>query len=122
MTPFLAAMLALPLAPAADPDPALPYQAQRSNAVSYDVDYRVTVTAPQNTKKLRVWVPVPQTDAGQRVEGTAFHVFPMAVTPTFHTENVFGNVFAYFEFDNPQGAQIITHTFRATVWQLDWVV
>jgi transglutaminase-like putative cysteine protease len=122
MTPLLAAVLALPLAPAADPDPALPYQAQRSNAVSYDVDYRVTVTAPQNTKKLRVWVPVPPTDAGQRVQGTAFHVFPMAVTPTFHTEKVFGNMFAYFEFDNPQGAQIITHTFKATVWQLDWGV
>ena len=30
----------------ADPDSTLPYQAQRSNVVSYDVDYRVTVTAP----------------------------------------------------------------------------
>src|SRR5437899_1219515 len=120
MNPFLAAVFALPLAPAADLDPALPYQAKRSNAVSYTVDYRVTVTAPQNTKKLRVWMPVPQSDAGQRVEGNAFHVFPTEATPTFHTEKVFGNMFAYFEFDNPQGAQIISQSFRATVWQLNW--
>ena len=42
--------------------------------------------------------------------------------PLFHTENVFGNRFAYFEFPNPQGAQIIAHKFKATVWQLDWNV
>jgi transglutaminase-like putative cysteine protease len=35
---------------------------------------------------------------------------------------VFGNTFAYFEFDSPQGAQVITHTFRATVWELRWGV
>jgi len=44
------------------------------------------------------------------------------VKPALHTERVFGNTFAYFEFDNPQGAQIITHTFRATVWELRWDV
>jgi hypothetical protein len=58
------------------------------------VDYRVTVTAPQNTKKLRVWVPVPQNDAGQIVTQTAFHIFPTEVSPTFQTEKVFGNMFA----------------------------
>jgi transglutaminase-like putative cysteine protease len=44
------------------------------------------------------------------------------VKPTTHTEDVFGNTFAYFEFDNPQGAQIITHSFRATVWEQRWGV
>src|SRR5262249_42276862 len=121
---MLVALLSLPLAPAAEPvlDPSLPYQAKRSNEVTYDVDYRVIVTAPQGTKKLRVWVPVPQDDAGQKIEGTTFEVFPMMVKPTFHTEKVFGNLFAYFEFDNPQGAQIITHAFKATVGDLHWNV
>jgi transglutaminase-like putative cysteine protease len=44
------------------------------------------------------------------------------VKPTFHTEKMFGNRFAYFEFADPKGAQIISHTFQATVWQLDWDV
>src|SRR5262249_22159855 len=44
------------------------------------------------------------------------------VKPSLHTEPVFGNTFAYFEFDQPQGAQVISHTFRATVWELKWDV
>ena len=124
MSPFLVVLLALPLAPAAEPglDPALPYQAKRSNAVAYDVDFRVIVTAPQGTKMLRVWVPVPQDDVGQKVEESRFEVFPNPVKPALHTEKVFGNTFAYFEIANPQGAQIIAHTFKATVWELNWGV
>src|SRR5262245_49301685 len=99
------------------PDPALDYQAARSLPVKYTVDFRVIVTAPEGTKKLRVWVPVPPSDKGQTVVEGEWETFPDAVKPTLHTEKVFGNRFAYFEFDSPKGAQIIRHRFRATVWQ-----
>lgn len=107
---------------AAEPDPNQPYSATRSDAVTYDIDFRVVVTAPQNTKKLRVWVPVPQSDRGQEVKPGVFATFPQEVKPSLHTENVFGNTFAYFEFDSPQGAQIISHSFKATVWEQRWGV
>ncbi len=107
---------------AADPDPAQPYTATRSDPVTYDIDFRVVVTAPQNTKTLRVWVPVPQSDKGQEVKPGAFTTFPADVKPTVHTEPVFGNAFAYFEFDSPQGAQIIGHRFTAAVWEQRWGV
>src|SRR5262249_18270137 len=103
----LFALLLLPLVgTAAEPDPNQPYSATRAEPVTYDIDFRVTVTAPQNTKKLRVWVPIPQSDKGQEVKPGTFTTFPADVKPTTHTEPVFGNTFAYFEFDNPQGAQI----------------
>lgn len=50
--------------PAAAPDPALPYQCEKSNPVTYDVDFSVVVTAPYKTKVLKVWLPMPQTDSG----------------------------------------------------------
>lgn len=118
--------LALALLPltafSAEPDPDQPYSAARSDPVTYDVDFRVIVTAPQNTKKLRVWVPVPRSDGGQDVKPGTFTTFPTDVKPTTHTEAVFGNTFAYFEFDNPQGAQIISHSFKATAWEQRWNV
>src|SRR5436305_938810 len=110
----------LPLAASAEPDPNQPYSATRSEPVTYDIDFRVIVTAPQNTKKLRVWLPVPPSDRGQEVKPGTFATFPTDVKPTTHTEAVFGNTFAYFEFHNPQGAQIISHSFRAMVWEQGW--
>lgn len=107
---------------AADPtlDPDQPYTAATSDTVTYTVDFRVIVTAPQNTKKLVVWVPVPPSDTAQQVSGSKWETFPSPVKPELHTEDVFGNTFAHFEFDNPQGAQIITHTFTAKVSELNW--
>jgi transglutaminase-like putative cysteine protease len=91
-----------------------------SDPITYAVDFRVVVTAPQNTKKLAVWVPVPPSDAAQEVSGSKWDTFPSTVKPTLHTEEVFANTFAYFEFENPHGAQIITHTFTAKVSELNW--
>jgi transglutaminase-like putative cysteine protease len=42
------------------------------------------------------------------------------VTPKVGTEPVFGNKFAYFEFQHPEGAQIIRHKFKVKVWNLHW--
>ncbi len=101
-------------------DPQLPYQAMRSNPVTYTVDFSVVVTPPYQCKKLKVWLPVPTSDIGQDISDSVLTSFPKSIEPQLANEPVFGNRFAYFEFDSPQGAQIITHRFKATVWQLDW--
>jgi transglutaminase-like putative cysteine protease len=104
----------------ADLDPALPYQAVRSNAVTYDVDFSAVVTAPYHTKVLKVWLPLPQSDSVQQVEEGDLTSFPMKVEPKVAAEPVFSNKFAYFEFDHPEGAQVIRHTFKMKVWELNW--
>jgi transglutaminase-like putative cysteine protease len=101
---------------------AQPYTAAKSAPVKYDIDFRVIVTPPAGTKTLKVWVPIAPSDEGQTVTDGEWSVFPDNVKPTFHNEKVFGNRFAYFESHSPQGAQIIAHSFKATVWQLDWDV
>jgi transglutaminase-like putative cysteine protease len=109
-----------PAAPA--PDPNLPYQAKKANPVIYDVDFSVVVTAPYHTRLLRVWLPLPQSDAGQEVEKGAIDTFPMRVKPRVENEPVYGNQFAFFEFDRPEGAQVIRHRFKIKVWELFWNV
>jgi hypothetical protein len=126
--PLLLVLLALtPGTPAGDakksrPDPDLPYQAKKSNPVTYDVDFGVVVTAPHHTKLLKVWLPLPQTDSGQEVEEKGLSTFPTTVAPRIAREPVFGNKFAYFEFKNLEGAQIIRHRFKVKVWELRWEV
>jgi transglutaminase-like putative cysteine protease len=100
--------------------PDLPYLAERSNPVTYDVDFSVVVTPPYKTKKLSVWLPIPTSDAGQEVIEGELSSFPIDVQPTIGTESQFGNRFAYFEFSSPNGAQIILHRFRVKVWELRW--
>lgn len=101
-------------------DPGLAYQAQRGNEVTYDVDFAVAVTAPYQTQTLKVWLPLPQSDAGQEVTDGELVALPMKIAPQVASEPVFGNRFAYFEFHNPQGAQLIRHRFRIKVWELRW--
>ena len=101
-------------------DPGQPYQAQRSNPVTYDVDFSVVVTAPAKTKVLKVWLPLPQTDPGQEVTEEGLSTFPTTVEGTITQEPVNKNKFAYFEFAAPQGAQIIRHKFKIKVWELHW--
>ncbi|HEY7309209.1 MAG TPA: transglutaminase domain-containing protein [Gemmataceae bacterium] len=101
-------------------DPNLPYQAKRFSPVTYDVDFAVVVTAPYHTKKLKVWLPLPQSDAAQEVEEGTITTSPIKVTHKVAKEPVFGNQFAYFEFDHPEGAQILRHKFRIKVWELRW--
>lgn len=124
---LLLSVLLIPLAPlpaAEEPAvalrPELPYQARRSNPVTYDVDFAAVVTAPYHTKKLRVWLPLPQTDSAQEVTEGEISTFPLKVKPRIETEKAFGNKFAYFEFDHPEGGQIIRHTFKVKVWELHW--
>jgi transglutaminase-like putative cysteine protease len=102
-------------------DPELPYQAKRDNAVTHDVDFCVVVTPPYHCKVLKVWLPVPQSDLGQEVIGESdLSTFPENVVPKIGTEPAYGNKFAYFEFDQPQGAQIIRLKFKVKLWELHW--
>jgi transglutaminase-like putative cysteine protease len=101
-------------------DPELAYQVQKSNPVIYQVDFAVVVTAPYHTKLLKVWLPLPQTDAGQEVQEKELSAFPLQVKPRIGKEPTFGNQFAYFEFAHPEGAQIIRHKFQIKVWELRW--
>ena len=117
MLPLLLLASTLAADPAPKLNPAQAYTAKATDTVTYFVDFRAVITAPQNTKKLAVWVPVPPSDTAQQVSESKWDTFPIAVKPSLHTEEVFGNTFAYFEFVNPQGGQIITHTFTAKVSQ-----
>lgn len=110
-----------PLQPAAArPTPDLPYQAKRVDPVTYEIDFSVVVTAPYHTELLKVWLPLPQSDAAQDISTRRLSTFPQQIEPELHREPVFGNEFAYFEFHDPKGAQIIRHRFRAKVWELHW--
>ncbi|QDT26153.1 transglutaminase-like domain-containing protein [Gimesia panareensis] len=100
--------------------PDLPYQAEKSDPINHEVQFSVVVTPPYHCKVLKVWIPVPQTDAAQEIKASEFSTFPQEVTPRISNEPVYGNRFAYFEFHNPHGAQIITHRFKAKVWNLRW--
>ena len=101
-------------------DPQQPYSADRMNPVTYDVEFLVAVTAPYKTKKLQVWLPIPPSDQGQELLSSELTAFPDAVTPQIADEPLFGNRFAYFEFANPQGAQVIRHKLRVRAWELRW--
>ncbi len=116
---ILAFITASPLH-AAELNPDASYQAKKSNPVTYDVDFSVAVTAPYKTKLLKVWLPIPQSDFGQEVTEGDISTFPAAIEPKIAAEPVFGNRFAYFEFKEPQGAQIIRHSFNVKVYELHW--
>ena len=100
--------------------PDLPYQAQKSDPINHEVEFSVIVTPPYHCQVLKVWVPVPQSDAAQKITASKFSTFPLDVKPHISNEPLYGNRFAYFEFHNPHGAQIITHRFNARVWNLNW--
>lgn len=102
--------------------PDQPYKAVTSHPVTHDVEFRAIVTPPYRCQQLRVWLPLPQTDAAQEVLASSLSTFPESVEPKVATEPVFGNKFACFTFDRPHGAQIISHEFRVRVWDLDWNV
>jgi hypothetical protein len=101
-------------------DPNQPYMSARSNPATYDVDFAVVVTPPYKCKLLKVWFPLPPSDIGQEVSQSRLNTFPLRVEPRTTTEESYGNKFAYFEFAGAQGAQLIRHQFRITVWELHW--
>ena len=109
-----------PPAEAAKLDPDAPYTAEQDGAVTYDVDFAAVVTPPNHAKVLKVWMPLPQSDSAQQVEEKGLSSFPTRVEPRIGKEKTFGNQFAYFEFKNPEGAQMVRHQFKITVHELRW--
>lgn len=102
--------------------PDLPYRAQRSEPITHAVDFSVVVTPPYHCKVLRVWLPLAQSDFAQEIGNFNLTTFPEKVEPQIGTEAVYGNKFAYFEFHEPRGGQIIRERFTAKIWNLDWHV
>jgi hypothetical protein len=101
-------------------DPSLPYQATKSNPVTYEVDFSAVVMPPPKSKVLKVWLPLPQTDSAQEVTEGELSSFPMKVEPKIGTEKLYGNKFAYFEFKDASGAQVVRHKFKVKVYELHW--
>ena len=63
-------------ADADSPDVHQPYSAERSQPVTHDVEFVVTVTAPYQTKLLRVWLPIPPSDHASSCSSRASRRFP----------------------------------------------
>jgi transglutaminase-like putative cysteine protease len=103
-------------------DPGYPYQGTRSDPVTYQIDLSAVVTPPYKAKVLKVWMPVPPSDSVQQVSESRFSTFPMKVEPQLGVEPLYGNKFAYFEFHNPQGAQIIKHQFTVKTCEVNWYI
>ena len=101
-------------------DPKQALQGKKSDPITYDIDFAVVVTPPYHTKTLKIWLALPQSDVAQKIEGSEFSTFPMKMAPRVGTEKVHGNQFAYFEFDHPEGAQIVRHKFKATIHEMRW--
>jgi Transglutaminase-like superfamily len=64
---------------------------------------------PAGTKKLRVWLPVPQDSTVQTIKDLSF-----AKEAKFSAEPKYGNKIAYFEIDNPGAAAEVTMKFACT--------
>ncbi|MCE9529019.1 MAG: transglutaminase-like domain-containing protein [Planctomycetales bacterium] len=88
--------------------------------MSYAADCSVIVSPPYKAKVLKVWIPVPPSNNAQIVKASEFSTFPLDVKPKIGTEKTYGNQFAYFEFKEPQGAQIIRHKFQIQTYELRW--
>jgi transglutaminase-like putative cysteine protease len=101
-------------------DPNQPYTGRKSEAVTYKVDLSAVVTPPYKCKLLKVWVPIGPSDEIQEVSGSEFSTFPMKVEPRIAKEKTYGNAFAYFEFKEPRGAQVIRHRFTVKTHQVEW--
>ena len=94
----------------------------KTAVAKFKVDFRVAIKAPAKTKQLRVWVPLPPSNENQRVWDRKLHTFPRVYQPQLTHEPTFGNDFAYFEINAPDGPLEIRHTFTAEIAQLDWGV
>src|SRR5262245_476130 len=101
-------------------DPDLPYQGVKSAPVTYQGELSAVVTPPYKAKVLKVWMPSPPSDAIQQVKGSTFTTYPIEVEPKIGTESGYGNELAYFEFRQPQGAQMIRHKFAVRTHQVNW--
>lgn len=79
-------------------DPASPQQREQREVKSrrFEFDYGATVTGLPPGARVRVWMPVPPSDAHQMVEEMTFR---LPATPQISVEPKYGNRVLYFEQD-----------------------
>ncbi len=88
-----------------DPDPAcLKPGETRTFGITYTGHVK---DVPAGTKRLRVWLPVPQDTPVQAITGLKFE----GVQPKITTEQRFGNRLAYYEIENPGATLDTAYTF-----------
>ncbi len=77
---------------------------------TFEVEYTGKVSEiPAGTKKLRIWIPVPETSTVQEIRGLAF-----SKEPKLGVEPKYGNKIAYWEVENPGATAEITMKFGCT--------
>jgi transglutaminase-like putative cysteine protease len=105
LSSLAAVIVAAPSAPPMKPDAAF---LKAGDTRKFDITYVTHVKdVPEGAKKLRVWVPVPQDTAVQKVKDVKFD----KGTPAIGNEPKYGNRMAYFEVENPQPTFDVTMTF-----------
>jgi transglutaminase-like putative cysteine protease len=73
----------------------------------FAIEYLGKITEiPAGTKKLRVWLPVPQNSTVQSIDDLSF-----SSTPTLTTEPKYGNRIAYWEIESPKAVHEIAMRF-----------
>ena len=77
---------------------------------TFEIEYTGKVSEiPAGTKKLRVWMPVPETSTVQEIRGLSF-----SKEPRFGVEPKYGNKIAYWEIENPGATAEIAMKFGCT--------
>jgi transglutaminase-like putative cysteine protease len=78
------------------------------------ITYRAIVRdVPVGTKRLRVWVPVPQDSPVQRIAGLEF---PGPLAPRLTTEGRYGNRLAYWDIENPAATMRLAPDAKTFEW------
>ncbi|PIU92333.1 MAG: transglutaminase [Armatimonadetes bacterium CG06_land_8_20_14_3_00_66_21] len=105
-------------AQAADPplDLDQPYTATASNPVTYNISISLVFTPPYHTKKAAVWMVRPPSLPGQEVSDYTVTPAPTAEGP----DPLYGNSLMYFQFNQPNGAQILTPHYKLVCSELHW--
>jgi transglutaminase-like putative cysteine protease len=81
-----------------------------SESRTFSIEYVGKVPEiPAGTKKLRVWLPVPQDSTVQSIKNLSF-----SKEAKLGVESKYGNKIAYFELDNPGAAAEIAMKFECT--------
>lgn len=80
---------------------------QPSSSRRFQIEYTGKISKPpEGARKLRVWMPVPETTTVQTIRDLSF-----SQAPRLGSEGKYGNRIAYWEFDNPQDDVALTMTF-----------
>jgi len=81
-----------------------------SESRTFSVEYVGKVPeVPAGTKKLRVWLPVPQDSTVQSIKNVSF-----SKDAKIATESKYGNKIAYFEIDHPGASAEVAMKFECT--------